>query len=678
MSGDTEPYPLPPFPKNPIWSWGTPAEWRKNAVAAQNDFYGKNGGIMFNKMENYSDIETEILVKAFASNPKTIRTLASSMNMWYSKSERKIAIKMRSRIQARSKSESVLMNAVYVMSYLKEGVSTAVPVFYFQAADGTVSYIDLSARIYKSWKHFLESNVIDPSLCCYPVKGHYGQVQSEKNPPFDDKIPLKLEISESPSCGIVATGIRWTKTAFTYTTYIVMGASILLTAGSSFSNAKWITKLNAIAQKSNKYLQYANSAATVAFSIVSINDKLSHGGEFGGIVAETSLIVSNLVSVLTPAIQKQIITRGLGGKDLAEAGFSDLSPMAKMFLYMLSVSRCVTSCISVLSCVGAMLMKYMYGGTITATDYFHLASSLYTCYGAVTSPLTAKKIFEQVQQEHKMEIARNAKRSEANKATEAEAKQDAAATLKDGKTDANVDKTVDKASAQNDGTEADKHAKEASAGASVLAAAIAGGVLGKGADNGDNKADSGNGGVDGPEEPPNPSKDQNDPVDEDVGLRKEIVSTEDQKIAKKEERERLEAEFEEKYKDDEEAKAGFEYYKTNILAGLDANDYVVNDQLVRLIKTADDPKELFCELAFTKTTITIHRDVLLINGQLNIDGAAFSSYTNHGTTDIGQRLLAKIQAEKDGVEYVETGQQVSNRETILHTTAAINGAPTPL
>lgn len=72
--------------------------------------------------------------------------------------------------------------------------------------------------------------------------------------------------------------------------------------------------------------------------------------------------------------------------------------MARVFLQIFSLARAASSVISVMTILAVMLTK----PKCNASDYLNLASSLLTCYGTLTSPQTAKRIFESVQNEYRM------------------------------------------------------------------------------------------------------------------------------------------------------------------------------------------------------------------------------------------------------------------------------------
>lgn len=135
-----------------------------------------------------------------------------------------------------------------------------ISVFYFEC-EKVVKYIDLQARVYKDWNDFLKTNVIDPSLCCYPINGNYAQKQETEEPTFDEDRQLELAVAESPSCSLVKTGIRWTQKALTYASYALMVASVATPYLAQFSKLK--TFCNSI-KSVQKYAQYANAIVAIA------------------------------------------------------------------------------------------------------------------------------------------------------------------------------------------------------------------------------------------------------------------------------------------------------------------------------------------------------------------------------------------------------------------------------
>uniref|UniRef100_A0A914QJS0 DUF4781 domain-containing protein n=1 Tax=Panagrolaimus davidi TaxID=227884 RepID=A0A914QJS0_9BILA len=408
MASSDDPTNVPQLPSNDTltWSWKGSDEWITRATISQNQLYATNAGRMYEASQNYDHIETKILISAFGNPTSTNRSMSTRLNHSYTRPQRKIAIKIRKKMQKHARTESVKLNAVYVMAFLKEKQETMVPVFYFETSGNSCKYIDLQARIYNNWKHFLETNVIDPALCCYPINGHYAQTQTTNTPSFDENVQVQLKVYESPSCSILKTAGRWAQTALTYGTYILMAASMVATVSGAQCIARF-SKLNSFCNKmklikpyinqAQKFTQYANAATAIASSILNIHDKMTHDQE--EILADVTLIVSSVLSILSDPINRAIIKGGLGGKDLANAKFSDLSSISRIFLQLFCFARCATSIISVVTIISTMLLK----DQCTGVDYFNLASSLFTCYGTVTSPLTAKKIFEQVQNEYKME-----------------------------------------------------------------------------------------------------------------------------------------------------------------------------------------------------------------------------------------------------------------------------------
>ncbi|KAE9549368.1 hypothetical protein FO519_007425 [Halicephalobus sp. NKZ332] len=174
-------------------------KWKKGAKDLQERFYILNAGRMYEIAEDYDQIELKILISSFGNLSDCRQCTGLGLNCYYSQTQRKLAIKMRNKIQEHSKSEEVFMNVVYIMSYLKEGQETIVPVFYFKA-DKKIKYIDLQARVYDDWQDFLNKNLIHPSLCCYPVNGHYGQKQNSDELIFNEGIKPELKFSQLPLC----------------------------------------------------------------------------------------------------------------------------------------------------------------------------------------------------------------------------------------------------------------------------------------------------------------------------------------------------------------------------------------------------------------------------------------------------------------------------------------------
>uniref|UniRef100_A0A914YRL0 DUF4781 domain-containing protein n=1 Tax=Panagrolaimus superbus TaxID=310955 RepID=A0A914YRL0_9BILA len=441
-----------------------------------------------------------------------------------------------------------------------------------------------------------------------------------------------------------------------------------------FSKLKsWSDKMKLIQpyiNKAQKFTQYANAATAIASSILNIHDKITHEEE--EILADITLIVSSVLSILSDPINRAIIKGGLEGQDLATAKFSDLSSISRIFLQLFCLARYATSVISVFTIIITMLKK----DECTGSDYFNLASSLFTCYGTVTSPRTAKKIFEQVQNECKfeefnetkrqIEASKNANKSDGVAETAvivgAAAAVGAGATAKisdvnqsDPKGPNEINYCINKNSASND---------------CAVSTAVGGGI-GSG---------SGSGNPNDPQKPPSGGDHQNEATktyknyetSNKAGLRGDPPATDAEKTELIKKRDEL-AKNIIKDENDEAGKAAKEYYEKNILLVFKGseNEHVMNQQLVRMMEAATDIREMFCEIALTETTFDIKNGVLLINGQLNIDGAAFAVATNNlndgqKKSDIGQRLLDKIAAEAAGQKYIDPKNALkSDREKIM-------------
>jgi hypothetical protein len=122
-------------------------------------------------------------------------------------------------------------------------------VFYFKDSHGKLKYIDLFARVYDDWDHYLTSNWIDPALMCYPQDGHYGQHQKTNTPTFDSDILPNLGVKKSPACGSLRTVGRYTKQTLAVVTPILTAASVIGTIP-KLKDMKCIAKLNPLIQKS--------------------------------------------------------------------------------------------------------------------------------------------------------------------------------------------------------------------------------------------------------------------------------------------------------------------------------------------------------------------------------------------------------------------------------------------
>lgn len=127
-------------------------------------------------------------------------------------------------------------------------------------------------------------------------------------------------------------------------------------------------------------------------SIISIGDKVTHDDL--DIVAEVTTIVASVLTSLGDDLGK----RYLKGK--IAAGQEELTAGQTFFFNLFAWSRCAASVVAVLTTLVAM----MYKPKCSAMDYFVLASSLYSCYGALTSPKSAQAIFNQVKEDYTREL----------------------------------------------------------------------------------------------------------------------------------------------------------------------------------------------------------------------------------------------------------------------------------
>jgi len=130
----------------------------------------------------------------------------------------------------------------------------------------------------------------------------------------------------------------------------------------------------------------------ISSSIISIGDKVTHDDL--DIFAEVTAIATSVLTLLADDFAK----RYLKGK--IAAGQEELTAGQAFFFNLFAWSRCVSSVASVLTTLIAM----MYKPECSAMDYFLLASSLYSCYGMLTSPKTAQGIFDQVKAEYIKEL----------------------------------------------------------------------------------------------------------------------------------------------------------------------------------------------------------------------------------------------------------------------------------
>ncbi|CAF3618522.1 unnamed protein product [Adineta steineri] len=578
-------------------NWTDVDDWIARATEAQNQEYAKNAGRTENIAETIDQIETYILTTAFGTNGVKQCCLTVSLKFWYSHVYRSIAAKIRKRMQKHARSTTVKLNAIFVMALLKDKVKdektnkmknaeTTVPVFYFKNSDGKFKYIDLFARVYNDWAAYLTENWIDPALMCYPKDGHYGQEQKTDKPTFNPDVLPDLDIEESPACGVLRTVGRWTQKALAVVTPILTVASVVgIIPG--LKNMKCISKLSPMIQHTNKYYRYVNLASTITFSLVSIGDKMTHGGDWTDVIAEITVIVASVLNSLGDDLTKRYL------KGQLAAGQQELTAAQTFWFNLFAWSRCASAVAGVLTTLVAM----MYKPECSAMDYFLLASSLYSCYGALTSPKSAQAIFNQV--------------AEQNKAAKT-------------KTENNQSAEKDKDNTDSD-TNKDQHADT---------------------DRKNDNADAGNN-VDngGQKEPPN---------EELIKKRDELAKT----MIKDE--------------NDEAGKAAYKYYEDNfVLAFKDTeNEYVMNKQLVRMMQYAPDIREMFCEIALTETTLDIKDGILLVNGQLNIDGAALAQVHNPvKNADVAERLKKKIEGA-DPTTY-QNGNQ-TDREILFHKTKDFN------
>ena len=75
------------------------------------------------------------------------------------------------------------------------------------------------------------------------------------------------------------------------------------------------------------------------------------------------------------------------------------------------------------------------------------------------------------------------------------------------------------------------------------------------------------------------------------------------------------------------------------------------------------------EIALTETTLSIKDGILLVNGQLNIDGAALAQIHNTTNSNVDQRLLDKINGVNSGASQNTTQ---TDREILLKETKGFN------
>jgi hypothetical protein len=127
-------------------------------------------------------------------------------------------------------------------------------------------------------------------------------------------------------------------------------------------------------------------------SLISIGDKVAH--DDSDIFAEITVIAASVLTSLGDDLTK----RYLKGK--IAAGQEELTAGQNFFFTLFAWSRCAAAVAGVLTTLIAM----MYKPECSAMDYFLLASSLYSCYGALTSPKSAQGIFNQVKAEYVKEL----------------------------------------------------------------------------------------------------------------------------------------------------------------------------------------------------------------------------------------------------------------------------------
>uniref|UniRef100_A0A7E4W2L5 DUF4781 domain-containing protein n=1 Tax=Panagrellus redivivus TaxID=6233 RepID=A0A7E4W2L5_PANRE len=156
-----------------------------DACKAHKEYYVLNYGIMYNLLKDTQEIideiaETIILVKAYKQ----------------------------------SKSGEFKINVLYILYSKKDGTSETTTVFYFEAKDTSIKYIDLNGNVYKNWNKYLENNWIDSALVVYPEVGHYCHASvfhHESEPKLDmsesslsikrkngDKVPVNSDIATAP------------------------------------------------------------------------------------------------------------------------------------------------------------------------------------------------------------------------------------------------------------------------------------------------------------------------------------------------------------------------------------------------------------------------------------------------------------------------------------------------
>ena len=137
----------------------------------------------------------------------------------------------------------------FTLYFLKILTDSIFLVFYFKDSKGKLKYIDLFARVYKDWDHYLTSNLIDPALICYPKDGHYGQDQKTNTPTFNSDILPDLDVKESPACGTLSTIVRCAEKTLAVITPVLTVASIVGIIP-KLRDLKFIAKINPAIQTS--------------------------------------------------------------------------------------------------------------------------------------------------------------------------------------------------------------------------------------------------------------------------------------------------------------------------------------------------------------------------------------------------------------------------------------------
>ncbi|KAE9547961.1 hypothetical protein FO519_008828 [Halicephalobus sp. NKZ332] len=254
-----------------------------------------------------------------------------------------------------------------------------------------------------------------------------------------------------------------------------------------------------------------------------------------------------------------------------------------------------------------------YRGRCKSADYFMFIRSLYSCYGILTSPMTAKCVLEQIRDEHRIFLANTSEdmKEEINetgfqKGVTGELDEAAKFSVKDISTDSCGNSLRSDLVVQTNGSNSNNPSDHS----------------------GDNSFSN---------TPKNDEEKEN--INNKLNGKSEARGTATQGINKV-----------------------FSRFRDT------RNEYVVEKELIRRVENCNDVREIFCEVAFTNTTVDLKNGILLVNGQLNVDGACLGRTIERQSADqnnVANQLGEKIRAEREHILCNDEARAKSDREILF-------------